>query len=115
MSIEFCEYCGAGIGEHRREGEGTCPKCDKRQFLPLPEVLNKFRIVYTSETALGLISKDPAINSIMRSLASRNVSADQLRRIKVILEEGNIDSQAGCGRGYVVPETHTPLPTCKHK
>lgn len=25
---EFCVYCGAGIGEHRREGEGTCMKCD---------------------------------------------------------------------------------------
>ncbi len=25
---EFCVYCGAGLGEHRREGEGTCPKCD---------------------------------------------------------------------------------------
>ncbi len=25
---EFCEYCGAGIGEHRREGEGTCRICD---------------------------------------------------------------------------------------
>lgn len=25
---EFCEYCGAGIGEHRREGEGTCSRCD---------------------------------------------------------------------------------------
>lgn len=25
---EFCRYCGAGIGKFRREGEGTCPKCD---------------------------------------------------------------------------------------
>ena len=25
---EFCAYCGAGIGEHRRGSEGTCPKCD---------------------------------------------------------------------------------------
>lgn len=25
---EFCEYCGAGVGEHRREGEGTCRICD---------------------------------------------------------------------------------------
>ncbi len=25
---EFCVHCGAGVGEHRREGEGTCPKCD---------------------------------------------------------------------------------------
>lgn len=25
---EFCVYCGAGIGKHRRFGEGTCPKCD---------------------------------------------------------------------------------------
>lgn len=25
---EFCEHCGAGIGEHFREGEGTCEKCD---------------------------------------------------------------------------------------
>jgi hypothetical protein len=25
---EFCQFCGAGIGEHRRAGEGTCPKCD---------------------------------------------------------------------------------------
>jgi len=25
---EFCVYCGAGIGEHRRDGEGTCIKCD---------------------------------------------------------------------------------------
>ena len=24
---EFCTWCGAGIGEHRREGEGTCPHC----------------------------------------------------------------------------------------
>ena len=28
VNKEFCEYCGAGIGEHIREGEGTCPKCD---------------------------------------------------------------------------------------
>ena len=25
---EFCRYCGAGIGEHFREGEGTCLMCD---------------------------------------------------------------------------------------
>lgn len=25
---EFCVHCGAGVGEHRREGEGTCPECD---------------------------------------------------------------------------------------
>src|SRR5688572_29030254 len=25
---QFCRYCGAGIGKHRRAGEGTCPKCD---------------------------------------------------------------------------------------
>ncbi len=25
---EFCKHCGAGVGEHRREGEGTCPECD---------------------------------------------------------------------------------------
>jgi hypothetical protein len=25
---EFCIFCGAGIGIHRREGEGTCYKCD---------------------------------------------------------------------------------------
>jgi len=25
---EFCSYCGAGMGKHRRIGEGTCPKCD---------------------------------------------------------------------------------------
>ncbi len=25
---EICFYCGAGIGKHRREGEGTCHKCD---------------------------------------------------------------------------------------
>jgi len=25
---EFCLSCGAGIGKFRRDGEGTCPKCD---------------------------------------------------------------------------------------
>lgn len=25
---EFCVFCGAGIGKFRREGEGTCPKCN---------------------------------------------------------------------------------------
>lgn len=25
---EFCPHCGAGIGQHRRDGEGTCEKCD---------------------------------------------------------------------------------------
>ena len=25
---EFCKHCGAGLGEHFREGEGTCEKCD---------------------------------------------------------------------------------------
>jgi len=25
---EFCQHCGAGMGIHRREGEGTCLKCD---------------------------------------------------------------------------------------
>ena len=28
MEREFCVYCGAGIGTHFRNGEGTCPKCD---------------------------------------------------------------------------------------
>lgn len=28
MRAEFCRHCGAGIGPHRREGEGTCPMCD---------------------------------------------------------------------------------------
>jgi len=26
--LEFCPQCGAGIGKHRRPGEGTCPQCD---------------------------------------------------------------------------------------
>jgi len=26
--LQFCPHCGAGIGKYRREGEGTCPKCD---------------------------------------------------------------------------------------
>jgi hypothetical protein len=25
---EFCRACGAGLGPHRRDGEGTCKKCD---------------------------------------------------------------------------------------
>src|SRR5215469_17846121 len=25
---QFCRYCGAGVGEFRRIGEGTCEKCD---------------------------------------------------------------------------------------
>lgn len=25
---QFCRHCGAGVGEHRRPGEGTCEKCD---------------------------------------------------------------------------------------
>jgi hypothetical protein len=31
-SKEFCEFCGAGIGEFRREGEGTCRKCNPTPF-----------------------------------------------------------------------------------
>jgi len=27
---EFCKYCGAGLGEHFREGEGTCRICDPK-------------------------------------------------------------------------------------
>jgi hypothetical protein len=27
-AAEFCLHCGAGVGKHRREGEGTCPVCD---------------------------------------------------------------------------------------
>lgn len=26
-NLEFCKYCGAGVGKFRRTGEGTCPKC----------------------------------------------------------------------------------------
>lgn len=26
---QFCLQCGAGMGTYRREGEGTCPKCEK--------------------------------------------------------------------------------------
>ena len=29
-SPEFCLSSGAGIGKFRREGEGTCEKCDKQ-------------------------------------------------------------------------------------
>ena len=25
---QFCEHCGAGLGQYRRAGEGTCPECD---------------------------------------------------------------------------------------
>lgn len=25
---QFCLQCGAGIGEFKRDGEGTCPACD---------------------------------------------------------------------------------------
>jgi hypothetical protein len=28
---EFCIYCGAGVGKFRRDGEGTCPKCDENK------------------------------------------------------------------------------------
>jgi len=27
--LEFCSHCGAGVGKHLREGEGTCPQCDQ--------------------------------------------------------------------------------------
>ena len=27
---EFCKYCGAGNVKFRREGEGTCGKCDPK-------------------------------------------------------------------------------------
>jgi hypothetical protein len=30
MSNEFCDSCGAGIAEFRREGEGTCERCEWR-------------------------------------------------------------------------------------
>ncbi len=26
--MQFCGACGAGVGQWRREGEGTCPQCD---------------------------------------------------------------------------------------
>jgi hypothetical protein len=28
--LEFCPQCGAGVGKHRRDGEGTCPVCDPK-------------------------------------------------------------------------------------
>ena len=28
MSDQFCHWCGAGIGKYKREGEGTCPRCE---------------------------------------------------------------------------------------
>lgn len=31
---QFCKYCGAGIGKHKREGEGTCPKCEDKSTVP---------------------------------------------------------------------------------
>lgn len=31
---EFCMQCGAGIGKHRREGEGTCPNCEDQSTVP---------------------------------------------------------------------------------
>jgi hypothetical protein len=36
---EFCVYCGAGQGIHRREGEGTCPHCHHKgkDWVPEPE------------------------------------------------------------------------------
>jgi hypothetical protein len=27
---EFCRHCGAGMGKHRRAGEGTCPECEDK-------------------------------------------------------------------------------------
>lgn len=42
---EFCTQCGAGLGQFRRDGEGTCPECDPPR--PKPEVLDNGRkIVY---------------------------------------------------------------------
>lgn len=31
--LEFCTACGAGVGAFRRDGEGTCPKCDPQTLL----------------------------------------------------------------------------------
>lgn len=28
LSRQFCVWCGAGVGQYRRDGEGTCPACD---------------------------------------------------------------------------------------
>lgn len=38
---EFCTYCGAGIGVHRREGEGTCPRCHHKgkDWTPVTELI----------------------------------------------------------------------------
>jgi hypothetical protein len=27
---QFCKFCGAGKGPYRREGEGTCERCDPK-------------------------------------------------------------------------------------
>jgi len=27
---EFCRHCGAGLGKFRREGEGTCARCEMK-------------------------------------------------------------------------------------
>jgi hypothetical protein len=40
VNKEFCEYCGAGIGEHRREGEGTCIRCNPEGRASEHNVLN---------------------------------------------------------------------------
>ena len=33
LSGQFCPHCGAGLGQYRRFGEGTCPRCDPRLAL----------------------------------------------------------------------------------
>ena len=50
-TLQFCSYCGAGIGEHRRIGEGTCPKCD-------PPINDKLSIVDKLRAKANLARED---------------------------------------------------------
>lgn len=47
--FEFCPYCGAGIGNYRRKGEGTCDKCDNKVVDNLLETIEELHYALIEE------------------------------------------------------------------
>lgn len=60
-NYEFCVHCGAGIGEHRREGEGTCPECDPT--IPQGFYDNKFALMRARAEAEDEAAEDDFLAS----------------------------------------------------
>ena len=108
---EFCSYCGAGLGKHRRIGEGTCPKCDpKPNNKPsLKDMLAKPKGAATAAVQ-PVLDSEPESTVVVAPPNKKPSLADKLRQ--TVKEKAEQVKPLVAKKAHPVTST-TPVPVLK--